>query len=90
MPKRIRVHWLVFAVAILLTVASILFAVYAPHAPDSTRGLLLLVAAGAVCWIMWGQMLHAGRRDARADADEYLRLIARGDDNPFRRRSGIR
>ena len=87
MPERIQLHWLVLAVAILLTAASIFFALYAPHGPDSERGIQLVLAATVVAWILWGQMATANRR-ARSDADDYLRLIARGDVAQFRRRIG--
>jgi type VI protein secretion system component VasK len=90
MPRRIRIHWLVLAVAILLTATSITLALYAPHGPDPARGLQIVLTATAVLWILWGQMVHARKREARADADEYLRLIVRGDDSPFRRKSGTR
>lgn len=90
MPTRIQTHWLVFAVAILLTAASITFALCVPHGPDPARGLQIVLTATAVAWIMWGQMVHANKRDARADADEYLRLIVRGDTSPFRRKTGAR
>jgi type VI protein secretion system component VasK len=83
---RIQLHWLVFVIAILLAVLSIAFALYAPHEPDSSRGLQLVLTATGIAWIMWGQMVHANRR-ARSDADDYLRLIAQGDVTQFRRRA---
>lgn len=86
MPTRIQLHWLVLAIAILLAVISIMFALHAPHGPDSSRGLQLILTATAIAWIMWGQMVHANRR-AKSDADDYLRLIAQGDVTQFRRRT---
>ncbi|PWK81646.1 hypothetical protein C8D88_11657 [Lentzea atacamensis] len=84
---RVQPHWLVFVIAILLTAASIYLSLYGPHGVNSDRGLHLVLTGTAVAWIMWGQMVHANRR-ARADADDYLQLIARGDVVQFRRRTG--
>jgi hypothetical protein len=89
-PPRVPLHWLLFVIAILLTVASVYFSLYGPHGPDSDRGLQLVLTANAVAWILWGQMVHANKRAARADADEYLRLITRNEPAPFRRRPRTR
>jgi hypothetical protein len=87
-PSRIPLHWLVFVIAILLTTAAVYFSLYAPHGADADRGLQLVLTATAVAWILWGQMANASRRSARADADEYISLIARSSSKPipFRRR----
>lgn len=90
MPPRVQLHWLLFIIAILLTSASVYFSLHGPHGADADRGLDLIRTAAAVSWIMWGQMVHASKRAARADADEYLRLIARNEPIPFRRRPHTR
>lgn len=90
MPSRVQPHWILFAIAIFLTAASVYFSLYGPHGPSSDRGLHLVLTAAAVSWILWGQMVHANKRAARADADEYLRLIARSEPIPFRRRPHTR
>lgn len=74
--------WVMLVSASLLTTLALGFALLAPVGPHSERGVLILVAAAAVTWILWGQAALARvRRVDRASADANLRLIL-GDAAP--------
>lgn len=83
--------WVLLVSAGLLSLLALGLAVFAPIGPHGTRGLVLIVAAAIVTWILWGQVATTRiRRADRESADASLRLILGGALPQQNRRTHIR